>query len=113
MTCNLTCKQLIDQDDFYKIKIGSQHSRPPLQYIKVLVTFHHSIPNKAGIKWKTRSSPCYYENTFEGWMQSKLLMKLMFPFIQQIIREDLYQNGQSVAERHSAEIFTSKRNSLF
>ena len=87
--------------------------RPPLNYFKAMVNFGRGMPNKAGVKWKTRSPPVYFENQFEGWLQSKLVVRQLFPFLAPIVRQDLYQHNLAVAEKHSSHLPMSKRNLIF
>lgn len=110
LTSATGCKQLLEEDDHYKFRIGGSQDRPPLVYFKMMFNFLKGLPNKAGMKWKTRSSPVYFENQFEGWLQSKQLVRSLFPFMAKIIRDDLYEHKQRVAEKHSSDVFLSKRN---
>ena len=55
----------------------------------------------------------YFSNQFQGWMQSKLAVQTLFPFVARNIRKDLYDNQIREAEKHSANLIVSKRNALF
>jgi len=116
LTCELGCKELVDlPHDEYKFHFGTQNKftcPSHLSYFKLMMNFNRTLyPNKAGLKWKAGNTPIYFSNMFQGWMQSKLLVSRLFPFVPRLIREDLFRNPAiEKSEDHTATVFTSKRS---
>ena len=102
---------MIESDDSeYDFQIRPAPLRTLLSF-KLAVNFSKCLPNFAGVSWHKTQTPVYYTSSFQGRFQSKQVVRKLFFFLQQVIKEDLYQH--SICHKGLSEVESSLRQLFY